>query len=160
MLQFRCFFLLVCHIFYQIGPQYIPVYSNVDEPVESVQAVVHVPVLMSQLLLEEDLERFREHLNDVRKGDVLHSEEFGERPEVELCGFRLTVGGGDLLGTDPERFALHLSGLQKVFRHGIGIWHSNLEQFGRDHSLIPQQVLICVFQSVMESGKVIVFFDR
>ena len=81
-----------------------------------------MPVPVSQLLLEKDLERFGELFGDVRKGDVLHPAGFDELPEVKLRGLRLAVGGGgiDLLGADPEPFAFHLSGLQEIFRHGIG----------------------------------------
>ena len=81
-----------------------------------------MPVPVSQLLLEKDLERFGELPGDVRKGDVLHPAGFDELPEIELCGLRLAVGRGgvDLLGADPETFAFHLSGLQEIFRHGIG----------------------------------------
>ena len=42
-------------------------------------------------------------------------------PEIELCGFRLAVGGVNRLGAVPKTFAFHLFGLQEVFRHGIGI---------------------------------------
>ena len=83
--------------------------------------MIHVPVPASQLLLEKNLERFGELLGDVRKGDVLHSAGFDELPEIELCGFRLAVGGVNLLGAVPKTFAFHLFGLQEVFRHGIGI---------------------------------------
>lgn len=85
---------------------------------------------------------------------------FDELPEIELCGFRLAVGGVNLLGAVPKTFAFHLFGLQEVFRHGIGIWYSGLEQFDRNHSLVPQQVPICLFLSVTEGGKAGVFFDR
>ena len=115
-----------------------------------------VPV--SQLLLEKDLERFGELLGDVRKGDVLHPAGFDELPEVKLRGLRLAVGGGgiDLLGADPEPFAFHLSGLQEVFRHGIGTGYGGLEQLGRDHSLVPQQVPVRLFQPASEGGKAVV----
>lgn len=55
------------------------------------------------------------------KGDVLRFAGFDELPEIELCGFRLAVGGVNLLGAVPKTFAFHLFGLQEVFRHGIGI---------------------------------------
>ena len=44
---------------------YFPVYSDVYEPAEPAQAMVHVLVLVSQLLLEKDLERFGELHRDV-----------------------------------------------------------------------------------------------
>jgi len=117
---------------------------------------VSVPV--SQLLLEKDLERFGELFGDVRKGDVLHPAGFDELPEVKLRGLRLAIGGGgiDLLGADPEPFAFHLSGLQEVFRHGIGTGYGGLEQLGRDHSLVPQQVPVRLFQPASEGGKAVV----
>lgn len=123
-------------------------------------AMIHVPVPASQLLLEKNLERFGELPGDVWKGDVLRFAGFDELPEIELCGFRLAVGGVNLLGAVPKTFAFHLFGLQEVFRHGIGIWYSGLEQFDRNHSLVPQQVPICLFLSVTEGGKAGVFFDR
>ena len=83
--------------------------------------MVHVSVPVSQLLLEKDNERLGELFGDVRKGDVLHPTGFDELPEIELCGFRLAVGGVNLLGAVPKTFAFHLFGLQEVFRHGIGI---------------------------------------
>ena len=81
-----------------------------------------------------------------------------ELPEVKLRGLRLAVGGGgiDLLGADPEPFAFHLSGLQEVFRHGIGTGYGGLEQLGRDHSLVPQQVPVRLFQPASEGGKAVV----
>lgn len=99
---------------------------------------------------------------DVREGDVTHPAGFDELPEVELRGLRQAVGGGgvDLLGADPETFAFHLSGLQEVFRYGIGTGYGGLEQLGRDHSLVPQQVPVRLFQPVAEGGKAVVFFDR
>lgn len=78
--------------------------------------MIHVPVPASQLLLEKNLERFGE-----LPGDVLRFAGFDELPEIELCGFRLAVGGVNLLGAVPKTFAFHLFGLQEVFRHGIGI---------------------------------------
>ena len=124
--------------------------------------MVHVSVPVSQLLLEKDLERFGELLGDVRKGDVLHPAGFDELPEVKLRGLRLAVGGSgvDLLGADPEQFAFHLSDLQEVFRHGIGTGYGGLEQLGRDHSLVPQQVPVRLFQPVAEGGKVVVLPGR
>lgn len=82
--------------------------------------MIHVPVPASQLLLEKNLERFGELPGDVWKGDVLRFAGFDELPEIELCGFRLAVGGVNLLGAVPKTFAFHLFGLQEVFRHGIG----------------------------------------
>lgn len=122
--------------------------------------MIHVPVPASQFLLEKDLERFGELPGDVWKGDALRFAGFDELPEIELCGFRLAVGGVNLLGADPKTFAFHLSGLQEGFRHGIGIWYSGLEQFDRNHSLVPLQVPICLFLSVTKGGKAGVFFDH
>ena len=123
-------------------------------------ASIYVPVPASQLLLEKNLEWFGELPGDVWKGDVLRFAGFDELPEIELCGFRLAVGGVNLLGAAPKTFAFHLLGLQEVFRHGIGIWYSGLELFDRNHSLVPQQVSICLFLPVTEGGKAGVFFDR
>ena len=139
---------------------YFPVYSDIYEPVGPAHAMIHVPVPASQLLLEKNLERFGELPGDVWKGDVLRFAGFDELPEIELCGFRLAVGGVNLLGAVSKTFAFHLFGLQEVFRHGIGIWYSGLEQFDRNHSLVPQQVSICLFLPVTEGGKAGVFFDR
>ena len=131
-----------------------PVHGDVDEPVEPAQAVVHVSVPVSQLFLEKDLERFGELFGDVRKAMSFIPRDSDELPEVKLRGLRLAVGGGgiDLLGADPEPFAFHLSGLQEVFRHGIGTGYGGLEQPGRDHSLVPQQVPLRLFQPASEGG--------
>ena len=81
-----------------------------------------------------------------------------------FCGIRWTAWDWAVWfstgGAVPKTFAFHLFGLQEVFRHGIGIWYSGLEQFDRNHSLVPQQVPICLFLSVTEGGKAGVFFDR
>lgn len=50
---------------YRVGSQYFPVYSDIYEPVEPAQAMIHVPVPASQLLLEKDLERFGKLPGDV-----------------------------------------------------------------------------------------------
>ncbi len=120
--------------------------------------MVHVSVPVSQLLLEKDLERFGELLGDVRKGDVLHPAGFDELPKVELGGLRLAVGGSgvDLLGADPEPFAFHLSACRRYSGTELAPDTVVLSSSARDHSLVPQQVPVRLFQPAAEGGKAVV----